>query len=79
MACDNQPTPASMDDLPIFLQMFARLFAALTVGAWLQTLAPTKDDCPSEANRPRVVKQMVRPASAQSTKCGEVATPSDPK
>ena len=40
-----------MNDLPVFLQMFIRLFAVLALGAWLQTLATKKEDEPRDGSR----------------------------
>jgi len=60
MACGNHATPAPMNDLPVFLQMFVRLFAVLALGAWLQTVAGKKAEESPDAPRCPTVKQQVR-------------------
>ena len=59
-----------MDDLPVFLQMFVRLLAALTLGAWLHAMAPKSDE---KEPRPRA------PAGAPPTPAptGDTAPASD--
>jgi hypothetical protein len=68
-----------MDDLPIFLQMFVRLFAVFALGAWLQTLAPRKAETPAGAGQPCLVKQAAHPAAIQPAKVCATPLASDPK
>ena len=71
MACGNHATPAPMNDLPVFLQMFVRLFAVLALGAWLQTVAGKKAEESPDAPHCPTIKQQVR-AQADSPPAPEL-------
>jgi hypothetical protein len=68
-----------MNDLPIFLQMFARLFAAFALGAWLQTLAPRTTEKSPEAERACPVKPAVHAQADPSAKPAPAPAPADGK
>jgi hypothetical protein len=68
-----------MDDLPIFLQMFVRLFATFALGAWLHTLAPRKAEKPPEPDPAVAAKVVPHPSAEAPPKACETAPAPDGK
>jgi hypothetical protein len=65
-----------MNDLPPFLQMFVRLFAALALGVWLQLLAARQPEKKTEKERPRAEQVIAETKAADATKpCDQPVLP----
>jgi hypothetical protein len=68
-----------MNDLPIFLQLFVRMFAFLALGAWLQTLLPGTADAPDDCRQAHLAGSVAHHASGPAAKQCAVPASNDPK
>jgi hypothetical protein len=65
-ALHDRHNKKSMSDLPLFLQMFVRFFAALAFGAGLYLASSRKEQKPSERDSRSEVQQPDQPACRQA-------------
>jgi len=66
-----------MNDLPPFLQMFVRLFAALALGVWLQLMAVREPAKKAEKERERTEQQVQAQAQQKADEITKPACPVD--
>src|SRR5262249_49458206 len=67
----------AMNDLPPFLQMFVRLFAALALGVWLQLMAVNQADKKAEKERERTEQRAQAQAEHKADEVTKPACPAD--
>ncbi len=65
-----------MNDLPPFLQMFVRLFAALALGVWLQFLAVREPEKKTEKEQERARTEQLQ-AEHKSDESAKPGCPHD--